>query len=808
MIRQTNILLFFIFIHLFVTAQEDRKIIEAIRTTKPPVIDGYINDDCWQGISVAGGFKSFEPYNDGRNAKQKTEVKVVYDDMAVYFAAMMYDTAPDSILKEFGERDFRDGNTDIIAISLQTFDDGLNALSFWLTAAGVQIDIKITGEDMDPSWDAVWKGEVQILENGWSAEFRIPYSALRFPKTKEQKWGLNIWRSIRRYREWSTWQFVDKKKGLTTPQVGLLTGIKNVKPPVRLSFSPYVSAYAKNISDNTTWGYTYNGGMDVKYGLNESFTLDMTLIPDFGQVQSDDIILNLSPFETYYNEKRTFFTEGTELFSKCDIFYSRRIGNTPAGYYDIYDYMQENETIVENPKETKLINATKFSGRTNGGLGIGIFNAMTSNTFAVIKDSLGQNRKISTQPFTNYNMLVFDQSLKNNSYISFANTNVLMNKNNYSANVTGTEFGILDKNNTYQIFGTGVISRKYTPSDNEYGYSYEAGLQKVSGNFTFDITRSVISDTYDPNDMGFLTYNNEIENQLELSYNIYSPFWKILNTSNSVSINHYSLYNPNKFAYYNLSLSSMTLFENYLTIFLSSELMPSEGNDFYESRNGSVFKFPAYKNFNIFFSPDYRKKFLIDLGLGYEYTDKLKNMQNQITYNFTIAPRLRVSDKMILNFRFNFNKSNAEYGYVNNTATSTYFGERQTRTITNTLSTAYIFNNKSSLKFRLRYYWSTADYIKFFELNEYGYLDNTDYSGVHDINFNTFTIDMTYKWQFAPGSEMSVVWKNSIFTTGNIVISNYYSNIQNTFQSPMTNSFSVKFLYYLDYLYLSKLIKN
>src|SRR4030095_2457091 len=158
-----------------------------------------------------------------------------------------------------------------------------------------------------------------------------------------------------------------------------------------------------------------NGGMDVKYGISQAMTLDMTLIPDFGQVQSDNQILNLTPFEVKFNENRSFFTEGTELFNKGNFFYSRRVGGTPIHYNDVYSSMDSTQHIVKNPTETRIANATKISGRLQSGLGIGFFNAITSPTYATVEDEAKNQEKIQTSPLTNYNIAVLNQSLTYNS---------------------------------------------------------------------------------------------------------------------------------------------------------------------------------------------------------------------------------------------------------------------------------------------------------------------------------------------------------------------------------------------------------
>jgi hypothetical protein len=186
----------------------------------------------------------------------------------------------------------------------------------------------------------------------------------------------------------------------------------------------------------------------------------MTLIPDFGQVQSDDKIFNFSPFEIRYDEKRQFFTEGTELFNKGGIFYSRRIGAEPINYNEVYNLLGPNEKVIRNPTQAKLYNATKISGRTNRNLGIGVFNAISGNTWAEVEDSItGVQRKVLTQGFTNYNMLVFDQGLKNNSYFDLLNTNYYGPGTGFCANVTGTDFKFANKKYTYALSGNGFVSQ-------------------------------------------------------------------------------------------------------------------------------------------------------------------------------------------------------------------------------------------------------------------------------------------------------------------------------------------------------------
>lgn len=794
----------------------EKQTLEIGKVNEVPNIDGVLDEEVWKNASVADDFFQFEPYN-GKEPSLPTEVKIIYDNQAVYFGAIMYDNNPDSIIKDLGVRDdFSRMNSDLFTVLISTFNDGVNAVEFMVSASGVQSDGKHNGNHGDPNWDGVWESEVKITDYGWVAEIKIPYSALRFSKNEEQIWGMQFFRQIRRYREWSCWNFRDINIRGMINQMGEIKGIVDVEPPLRLSVTPYVSSYLENNSDGNNWNNDFNAGMDLKWGINQSFTLDMILIPDFGQVQSDDEVLNLSPFEVKYNEKRAFFTEGTELFNKGGIFYSRRIGNRPKGADDeIENQLKDDEIIFNNPSETKLINSTKISGRTNKGLGIGFLNAMTGAADAEIRDTTTGNKRVyRTQGFTNYNMLVLDQTLNNNSYISFVNTNVLYNEDNYSANVTGGELKLMNKENSYQIYGRGAVSQIYNDSTT-LGHNYVLQFAKTKGNFLFELTHITESDTYDPNDMGYIQQNNESTWDIELSYNKNEPFWKVLNWHNEIDIRETSLYKPRKYSDFDIRFSTNTTFEkSYLHVGLYVELKPFNRYDYFEPRVDG-WKFNRHKMYysQLWFSTDYRKKVALDFRIGVwealEY--------DQYGYNMNIGPRFRFSDKWLLKYNTNVHTGYNTYGYIedyvtensNGTTDQTInFGMRDQITITNTLNTNYIFNNKMSLNLRVRHYWSRVEYEDFYQLQRDGELSESigydTYGEDQNYNYNAFTIDMKYLWRFAPGSELSVVWKNAIYTNETDIVNNYWDNLNNTVESYQINSLSLKVLYYLDYQYLKR----
>ena len=450
-----------------------QKNLNAIRIDKPIKVDGILNESFWAVADKADDFiqRSPEP---GGVPSQLTEVAVLYNDAYVYIGAWLFDDKPGGVLTELTSRD-QGGNADRFSIYFDTYNDDLNAYEFSVSAAGVQSDARISPGSFDRNWDAGWYSEVSITDEGWFVEIEIPLSVLRFPGTEEQNWGMNFSRTIRRNNETVYWDEINPKVSGFVNQFGSLSGIKGIKTPLRLSVTPYVSTYINrhtnpdpNLSNTST---IFRGGLDITYGINDAFTLNMMLIPDFGQVISDNNVLNLGPYEVYYEERRQFFTEGTELFNKADVFYSRRIGGKPIGFDDVESQLEVGEEIVNNPLESRIINATKISGRTKSGLGIGFLNAITNKTYATVKNEEGVERQIQTAPLINYNVIVLDQSLKNNSYVNFTNTNVTRADQYPDANVSAAKFKFADKKNRYAVGGTGVLTSRYgfSEEDNDNG---------------------------------------------------------------------------------------------------------------------------------------------------------------------------------------------------------------------------------------------------------------------------------------------------------------------------------------------------
>ncbi|MDB5019955.1 MAG: hypothetical protein JWQ28_1082 [Pedobacter sp.] len=779
------------------------KKLQAKRTTVVPKIDGILNDAAWEGVPIATGFIENNP-TPGRveTAERGTEVKMIYDDNAVYVAVRMH-AKQDSVAHEIMTRD-QIGNSDFFGIFFDTFLDGINGNGFFVTASGTQFDAKysqVGGED--PNWNAVWESNVNIDEKGWTVEMRIPYSALRFSSKDVQKWGLNFIRKRAYENSQTFWNFVDPKVNGLMNQSGIWEGLRDIKAPLRLSFSPYISAYANHypynipgVKNTTT---SFNGGMDVKYGINSSFTLDMTLIPDFGQVQSDNRILNLTPFEVKFDENRSFFTEGTELFNKGDLFYSRRIGASPSFFNDISGQLQPGERITKSPQESKVINATKISGRTAKGLGIGVFNAVTNTMYSEVEDSLGNKREIQSQPLTNYNVLVLDQTLKNNSSVSFINTNVLRQGSSYDANVSAFLLNLNDKKNVYYVNAATKMSYlTANPERNKRsGYYYEVEAGKQSGTFTWSYNQKLADRRFDPSDMGFFTNNNFLNQTAILHYNIYKP-GKWYNTIQSYFAFNYSrMFKPSAFQSYYMEQGTFVRYKNLWSTELDFN-WKAKGNDFYESRNGKVFQTPESFSVRLFVNPNRSKAYNFGGNIGFE---KQKLFNGRTYYNYFFQ-NLRVNDKLRFSLDLDYQPSYDYVGWVAFNGNETVFSRYDRNTVENVLNVKYSFTNRMGINVRLRHYWSDRRNSEFYTLNPNGSL--AAYKGPAltgtDRNYNVFNIDFIYTWQFAPGSELSVAYKDVSENSENAYTKRYFNNLNRTVSGPQNNSLSIKMLYYIDYL--------
>lgn len=784
----------------------------ATRISTEIKIDGQLDDEAWSTANLAEGFTTNYPVA-GKNSRYSTTVRMLYDDQALYISATMLDPEPDSIMYVLSQRDDF-GNADWFGVQLDPYGRNQNGFGFYVTSAGVELDalLAVDPDDDDFSWNAVWKSRVAKIEGGWQVEMRIPFSAIRFPNKEEQTWNINFNRQVRRNREMSFWNPVDPFIVGEITQMAKVEDVRAIESPLRLSFIPYVAGYMENVSDpknninlNTQ---RLAGGLDLKYGINDAFTYDMTLIPDFGQTVSDQKVLNLSPFEVRFDENRPFFIEGTDLFQIGGQFYSRRIGGTPFYRDAIYGELGSGESVASNPQTASLLNATKISGRTKGGLGVGFFNAIENEMYATIENQTGEKREVLTNPYTNYNVLVFSQNLNNNSSVSFVNTNTTRNGSARDANVSIAEMDFFSKNRKYKIWSGLQVSTINQNGELITGHAHSFWIGKVQGEWNYSIMYYEESDTYDPNDLGYLQSNNARGMEIELKKNRFSPKGNFLRKWNNLNVYYEQLYSTGQFAQLAVSGSSAGTLRNFLTVGVNGSVDPIGYVNHFESRTaGRPVNFDPSYSIGGFYSSDYSKKFALDLrGSFKQFTN-----WEQLGGNLTFSPRIRLSSRVFIVWNTTVEYYHHDYGYVQNLQPDDFdaiiLGTRNREVITNSIKGEFIFTNRMGVDLRFRHYWQNVAYLNFHTLNDEGWRNETTYNpkndneeSLHNTSYNAFTVDMNYRWVFIPGSELRIAWKYNIFNAQNKLDTSYFTTFNTLFQEPQFNSVSVKLLMYIDAL--------
>jgi hypothetical protein len=808
--------LFFIAAPLSVFAQLSPRELPAKRANSIIDVDGTLDEPAWKDAPAALGYTEFRPTPFRKeDTATRTEAYMLYSDEGLYFGGYCHERTKDSISAELNGRDGF-GNNDFIGFTFDTYYDKINGFEYFITPLGEQMDAKVSpnpnGNSEDFTWNAVWESVAKIHNDGWSWEIFIPFSAIRFSKKQVQDWGFNITRRRQKTLQQVTWNPIDQNVNGYLTQEGIWRGLENIKPPLRLQFSPYFSVYANHYPYNKpgehNWTSSVNGGMDVKYGISQSMTLDMTLIPDFGQVQSDKEVLNLTPFEVKFNENRSFFTEGTELFTKGNLFYSRRVGGVPLHYYDVPNSMGADEHLVSNPRETKLINATKISGRLRNGLGIGFFNAVSSAQSAVVEDDSGHRRRIETSPLTNYNIMVLNQSLKNNSSVTLINTNVLRSGSDYNANVTAALFDINDKKNTWNFGGKLATSNLvgYLPGNkNESGYSHTAYFGKVSGRFNFTFTQDLTDNKFNSNDLGYFTNNNFLNHTFYAGYHWTKPTKWYNNIYLNFNLLYSRLYKPSTYQNAMVNVNANSQLKN---LWVVGGLLAYEpkANNFYEARvPGRVFKGWSDWFIDLWAQSNRAKKYYIYSEAF--YVDR--NFFYSKRYSFDFRQNFRFSPKFSIGQETNVQPQTDNVGFATIDGNDIIFGRRDVSTVENTFNVKYSFNDRMVLTAIGRHYWSEVNYKEYFTLEQDGSITkNTTFSGNANQNYNIITVDAVYTWQFAPGSFINLVWKKNATTFDGITSSGYFKNLDHTISAPQNNNFSVKIIYFLDYLKIKDLGKK
>ena len=788
---------------------QNKKTYQIKRTHRAPKIDGFLDDEVWKTADTAKDFTQFRPEMGIKDTDSiKTMVKIAYDDKAIYFGAYLHDN-PSKIMRQLTTRDDF-GQSDFFGIFINPNNDAQNDTEFFVFSSGTQADAIANpsiGEDF--SWNAVWESKVQMVDDGWLVEIKIPYRALRFSNENVQTWGLQFHRHFRRNRSQYTWNPIDRTKGNMGLYHGELKPLENIESPTRLSFYPFISGLVNTFDGETE--SDINFGLDVKYGITENFTLDATLVPDFSQAGFDNLELNLGPFEQTYSEQRQFFTEGVDLFSKGDLFFSRSIGSSPTGDVELL----ENEVIQNYPNSVSVLNAIKVSGRTKNGLGIGVFNALTDKTFATIKDTISEElRNDVVEPIANYNILVLDQQFNKNSSISLINTNVTRDGHFKDANVTGLIFDISNKRNTYNTYGEAKMSHLNLEDENSTGFSSFFRAGKSHGKFRYSFDHSYADTKYDINDLGLLFRNNYNNFGVDFSYRIFEPTKKLNNYFISTYLNYTRLANPGEYTgtslgfNYNAETKTLHNFGGNLRFEAGKQY------DYFEPRTeGRYFIYENRINSNFWISSNYNKTFAIDASLGGATLFEKNRDTKEFWYE--LSPRIQFNEKLTITYAFEYNKELKDRGYVTTVGNDIIFGERDRKTQINSIRATYTFSSFHGLSLTFRNYWSTVNYNnRLFTLEHNGRLNQNSGYTVNtlennpNINYNTWNLDLNYSWQFAPGSFLTALYRNQLFSFDHASKDSFGNSIKTLFDQPIQNTFSLRIQYFIDYASIKNVLNK
>lgn len=539
----------------------------------PPSIDGILDDEAWELVEWAGDFTQRQPV-DGAPPSQPTRFKILYDERYLYFGIEALDSEPDKVVRRMSRRDGFEG--DLLEVNIDSYHDKRTAFSFTASASGVKGDEYVTnnGDNWDSTWDPIWYLKTSLNDKGWVAEFKIPLSQLRFADKEEHVWGIQVMRAYFRNQERSYWQPIAQDSPGWIHLFGELRGITGIKPQKQLEIQPYLLAQAeesqKLVGDpyHTGSDQSLDVGVDAKIGLTSDVTLDLTVNPDFGQVEADPSQVNLSAFQLFFRERRPFFLEGNNIlnfgltdsnaggrFTNDNLFYSRRIGALPSYYPGDPDI-----AYVDKITNTKILGAAKITGKNKNGFSWGLLESMTRKADVEVTDTLGQIRDVTIAPFTNYLVGRVQQDINegnaliggmftatnrsiNDAHLEFLNREAYsvgldftqnFNERNYyvslnaaASNIQGSEEAITRAQQSSVRFFQRPDNRHAevdTTRTSLSGTSGTASFGKRNGNLIFQSGATFRSPGFETNDAGFLRQSDFVSQWTWAQYRILKPF--------------------------------------------------------------------------------------------------------------------------------------------------------------------------------------------------------------------------------------------------------------------------------------------
>ena len=636
---------------------------KSIEGQKAPDIDGDLKDPSWDLVEWAGNFIQRQPA-EGIAPSHQTQFKILYDESFIYVAVRCYDSAPDSIVKWLSRRDGFEG--DWIWVAFDSYHDLQSCYGFLTSASGVKSDefLSLNGNNSDSNWNPIWLTKTQIDAEGWSAEMKIPLSQLRFSAEPNQVWGLQVMRKVFRKEERSVWQRIPLDAGGFVSEFGELHGLSNIKPQKQMEIQPYILTQVNNYTAEegnpyrTGQDYKLSGGVDAKVGLSNALTMDLTLNPDFGQVEADPAAIALDGFQIFFQEQRPFFIENKNIFDygvspseagntfgNDNLFYSRRIGKDPSGYPNIH-----NGEHVDRPAKTTILGAAKVSGQTQNGWSIGLLETVTSREYARVNQS-GEERREVVEPLTNYAVARLKKDFNDrNTSIGGIITSTYRDLEpglgflHRSALSGGLDFKHRWKDQAWYVSGNALLSRvqgsteSITMTQESIAHLFQRvganhvdvdttrtsltgsgghlKLGKVgSGDFMFETGFAWRSPELELNDIGFMRQADDLRHFTWMGYRWRQPFSIFRNAG--VNYNHWLVYdfmgNLNGLSW---NLNTQANFKNNWYAGTGVNINPVQYSNS-ELRGGPRYRYVPDKNGWFWAETDGRKKLQASMNLNY-----------------------------------------------------------------------------------------------------------------------------------------------------------------------------------------------
>lgn len=777
----------------------------AVRTPKAPTINGVLNEPEWQLAKPITDFTQLEPV-EGAQPSERTEIRILYDDDALYIACKMFDSDPSKIVARLARRD-DEIESDRISVRIDSYHDHQTNYEFTINAAGVKVDILQydDGRKEDESWDAVWDLETTITSDGWVAEVKIPFKALRFSEQDKQEWGLQVVRRISRKKEVIHWALIRKSESGWASKFGHLVGIENLPHSANVELLPYAAGSSKFLPVSPAFpkgnDFSSNAGADLKYRPSGGLTIDATFNPDFGQVEADPAVLNLSTFETFYPEKRPFFIEGSQIIRFTTfgdafgpgLFYSRRVGRSinvqppPGGY------------VLDAPQFATILGAAKISGKTANGLSIGVLEAVTREDKATLVDSLGARSEQVVEPLSNFSLIRLRKDFLGNSNIGMIVTSVNRN-GRLPANTAGLDWNVKFLDNYYRIDGflagtntTGPSGNRMFGSGGKINFNKEGG-EHWRGYLGLDFT----SKKFNINDMGFFRRPNDYGSFDQVQYREDVPT-EYVQRWNVNATYHYRKNFDDAELIHAVGMNANVLLSNYWELGVQAELDRGLYDD-RETRGNGLYRKPGVQSIYFAVESDSRQPVVgeVSTRIG---TD-------QRNYNFvSIEAEVEVkpAPNVTLEFGLSHTTQNRQFAWVTNLSdplvspnTLSIFAERTTSQWDLTSRGSIIFTRDLTLQYYLQLFSAKGKFENTMRMKgsdaflPYTYIQS-------DFNTLSLNSNVVLRWEYLPGSTIYLVWSQARKGDRGNYESTFGDNVSNTFSLPSTNVLLLKVSYWLSY---------